>query len=66
MLAVARTKSRELFTLMVFAICSGIAMLASLLGLSIALGPSPPGFSSAAPTTATASSVKCSPSRTFS
>lgn len=38
MLAVARTKSRELFTLMVFAICSGIAMLASLLGLSIALG----------------------------
>ena len=38
MLAVARTKSRELFTLMVFAICSGIAMLASLLGLSIELG----------------------------
>lgn len=38
MLAVARTKSRELFTLMVFAICSGIAMLANLLGLSIALG----------------------------
>lgn len=38
MLAVARTKSRELFTLMVFAICSGIAMLASLLGLGIALG----------------------------
>ena len=38
MLAVARTKSRELFTLMVFAICSGIAMLASLLGLNIALG----------------------------
>ena len=38
MLAVARTKSRELFTLMVFAIRSGIAMLASLLGLSIALG----------------------------
>lgn len=38
MLAVARTKSRELFTLMVFAICSGIAMLASLLDLSIALG----------------------------
>ena len=38
MLAVARTKSRELFTLMVFAICSGIAMLASLLCLSIALG----------------------------
>ena len=38
MLAVSRTKSRELFTLMVFAICSGIAMLASLLGLSIELG----------------------------
>lgn len=38
MQAVARTKSRELFTLMVFAICSGIAMLASLLELSIALG----------------------------
>ncbi len=38
MMAVARTKSRELFTLMVFAICSGIAMLASLLGLSIELG----------------------------
>ncbi len=38
MMAVARTKSRELFTLMVFAICSGIAMLASLMGLSIELG----------------------------
>lgn len=38
MLAVARTKSRELFTLMVFAICSGIAMIASLMDLSIALG----------------------------
>ena len=38
MQAVSVTKSRELFTLMVFAICSGIAMLATVMGLSIALG----------------------------
>ncbi|MEG2237292.1 MAG: cation:proton antiporter [Akkermansia sp.] len=38
MTAVSRTKSREIFTLSVFAICSGIAMLASMLHLSIALG----------------------------
>lgn len=38
MLSVSRTKSRELFTLTVLAICSGIAMMASLLGLSLALG----------------------------
>ncbi|WPX40390.1 cation:proton antiporter [Akkermansia sp. N21116] len=38
MLAVSRTKSRELFTMTVLAICSGIAMMASLLGLSLALG----------------------------
>ena len=38
MLAVSRAKSREMFTLSVFAICSGIAMLASLLHLSVALG----------------------------
>lgn len=38
MLAVSRAKSREMFTLSVFAICSGIAMLASMLQLSVALG----------------------------
>jgi len=36
--AVSRTRSRELFTLTVLAVCVGIACLASILGLSPALG----------------------------
>jgi CPA2 family monovalent cation:H+ antiporter-2 len=36
--AVARTRSRELFTLSVVALCSGVAVLGALLGLSPALG----------------------------
>lgn len=36
--AVSRTRSRELFTLTVLAVCVGIACLASVLGLSPALG----------------------------
>jgi monovalent cation:H+ antiporter-2, CPA2 family len=35
---VHRTRSRELFTLMVLALCAGIAYLGSLFGLSLALG----------------------------
>lgn len=35
---VARSRSREMFTLMVHALCVGIACLASLLGLNYALG----------------------------
>lgn len=38
LLAVARTRSRELFTLSVFSICLGIAMLGSVLNLSLPLG----------------------------
>ena len=36
--AVAQTRSRELFTLAVVALCSGVAVLGALLGLSPALG----------------------------
>lgn len=36
--AVARTRSRELFTLLVISLCGGIALLGSSLGLSLALG----------------------------
>jgi len=36
--AVAKTRSRELFTLAVVALCAGIAVLGALLGLSPALG----------------------------
>lgn len=36
--AVARTRSRELFTLAVVALCAGVAVLGALLGLSPALG----------------------------
>jgi len=38
MSAVARTRSRELFTLLVISLCGGIALLGSSLGLSLALG----------------------------
>ncbi len=36
--AVARTRSRELFTLTVAGLCVGVALLAALLGLSLVLG----------------------------
>lgn len=38
MLAVSNTRSRELFTLMVVALCAGVTCLAAALGLSPALG----------------------------
>lgn len=38
MLAVSRTRSRELFTLLVFALCAGVAWMAHLMGLNLALG----------------------------
>lgn len=36
--AVARTRSRELFTLSVVALCCGVALVGGLMGLSLALG----------------------------
>lgn len=38
LLSVSRTRSRELFTLLVFGLCAGVAWSASALGLSLALG----------------------------
>ncbi len=64
---VARTKSRELFTLAASAIALGVAFVsAELFGVSFALGAFFAGVVSTSPTTAIARPRTCNPSRTRS